>query len=377
MQPTADLVITRLNRFRPISQPVLRTLLAWAPWVCAFLLLADWLIGRGAFSRDVLRLSAAVAAILELTLFNHIFTRLPSRLIELYEQGIIQDETDRQTFIRWLDRFEREANSRLAWIGGLILALAGLSLTYPILYRLKYNQIPDPPIDLWLYYTTGNGGFVAPLLGFFLGLLVWRAGVLAFNLYRLGRDIDLRVLPEHPDRCGGLRSLGDLCLQLAMVVLIPAIFLAFWGIIENVVKLQGLQTGAELYGDSARRWLLFLVAAGFFLFFLPLDSIHQRMNRRRLQVQRELAELSSKMEQIAAQLREQAEQMTPAQGKECLDQLEFMDKIYQRSRRFPTWPFDARLLAGFASAQALPLLSLLGVGEPITKGLLIILGWIQ
>ena len=364
-------------RFQPISRPALRALLAWAPWVCAFLLLADWLIGRGAFSRDILRLSAAVAAVLELALFNHIFTRLPNRLAELYDQGVIQTEADRLAYVRWLDRFERESNSRLAWICGLVLALAGLSLTYPVLYRLNYGSLPEPPFNLWLYYTTGNAGFVAPLLGFFLGLLAWRAGVLAFNLYRLGRDIDLRVLPEHPDRCGGLRSLGDLCLQLAMVVLIPAIFLAVWGVAQGFIQLQALQTGAALYGDSARRWLLFLTAAGFFLFFLPLNSIHRRMDRRRLQVQRELAELSTKMEQIASELREQAEQMTPAQGKERLDQLEFMDKIYQRSRRFPTWPFDARLLAGFASAQALPLLSLLGVGEPITKGLLLLLGWIQ
>lgn len=377
MESSTDPVLARLSTLQPLSGKILRQALAWSPWVCAFLLLADWLVGRGAFTRDILRFTASVAAVLELALFQHLFSRLADRLSEFTQQGTLAGEPEQTAFLRWLERLEHDLNHPLAWTVAGLLGAACLALTYPVLYFFQTGAPAFTPQDTLVYYTWGNAGLVAPLVGLFLGLLVWRAGALAFNLYRLGRDVDLRVLPEHPDRCGGLRILGDLCLQLALVVLIPAIYLAFWGIAYNLVPLDAIRDGATLYADTARRGLLFLVAAAFFLFLMPVNAIHRRMLRRRAEVQRELAELSASMDQIAAELRDQADRITPAQGKERLERLDFMDKVFQRSKRFPTWPFDARLLAGFASAQVLPLLSLLGAGEPITKALLILFGWFQ
>jgi hypothetical protein len=185
-----------------------------------------------------------------------------------------------------------------------------------------------------------NGGFTAPLIGFLFGWLVWKGGVIARFIYLMGRDVDLKVLPEHPDRCGGLRSMGTLRLLLALLVLVPAIFLGFWGILVQYLALSGFQEGASLYGEASRRWLLVMVLAGFFLFLQPLYAIHRRMERKRMELQRELADLSTRIDQISTELRTQAETMTPAQGKERLDQLEFMDKIYQRAKDFPTWPLE-------------------------------------
>jgi hypothetical protein len=182
------------------------------------------------------------------------------------------------------------------------------------------------------------------------------------------------VLPEHPDRCGGLRAAGELCLQLALMMLVPAIFLSFWAVAVNFIQVPAKDQNTFSFivkyaKPIAQDWLLILTLAGFFLFFQPLYSIHRRMQRRRKEIQQELSEISAMIEEIAVELRQQADKMTSAQIKEKLEQLESLQMVYTRSSRFPTWPFDAKQLAAFGSAQLLPILSLVGASDKIIKAI--------
>jgi hypothetical protein len=367
-----DPILKELDQFQLFRSPILRKLVVWIPWVMSFLLLADWLVGPGIISRDQLRFPAFIAIILELVLLNVLLFNVTDRLTELYVQGVIpaNQEPINQAFARWLKQFQDDLVHSPAWIGGAILAVQGFGITYPALYLYETHKFP---FDFWgmiRYYTYQNLALITPLAGFYIGLLFWRVGVVALNLYRLGNDVNLQVLPEHPDRCGGLRAAGDLCLQLALMMLVPAIFLAFWAVAVNYVPVpKDSQATFDFFVRNlkpiAQNWLLILVILGFFMFFQPLYSIHRRMQRRRKEIQQELAEIAGMIEKITVELRQKADQMTSAQIKEKLDQLESLQMVYTRSSSFPTWPFDAKQLAALGSAQLLPLLSLFGASDKI------------
>ncbi len=371
-----DPILIELSQFQLFRSPTLRRLVVWIPWMLSFLMLADWLIGPGIVARDQLRFPAFIAIILELILLNVLLLNLVDKLSELYIQGVVpaNQGSINEAFERWLKRFQRDLDVSPAWIGGAILAIQGLGITYPAFYFYEVHKLP---FDFWgmlKYYSIGNFAFMTPLAGYYVGLLLWRVGLVALNLYRLGKNVDLQVLPEHPDHCGGLRAAGDLCLQMALMMLIPAIFLAFWAVAVNSVQVavadqNNFSFFVKYAKPIAQDWLLILTIAGFFLFFQPLYAIHRRMERRRKEIQQELSEISTMIEGIAVDLRQHADQMNSGQIKEKMEQLDSLQMVYTRSSHFPTWPFNGKQLAALGSAQLLPLLSLVGASDKIVKAI--------
>jgi hypothetical protein len=376
MDQETEPILTEVRRFRLFRSPILYGLVVWTPWILSFLLLADWLIGPGVFARDQLRLPAIIAVILEMVLLNVLLLNLPDKICELYIHGVVpaNQEQINQSFAHWLEKFGRDLSNSPAWIGGIILAVQALGITYPALYYYDTHRFP---FDFWgivKYYSYGNLAFLPPLLAFFVGMLFWQVGIVALNIYRLGKNVDLQVTPGHPDHCGGLRAAGDICLQLALMMLIPAIYLSFWAIAVNHVQVPlGNQADFQFFvkylAPIAQDWLLVLILAGFFIFFQPLYSVHRRMERRRQEIQQELGEISAVIESTSIELRQHADKMTASQIKEKLDQIEALQQVYSHSSKFPTWPFDIKQLAAFGSAQLLPLLSLLGASDKAVKAI--------
>ena len=66
------------------------------------------------------------------------------------------------------------------------------------------------------------------LLGFALGLVLCRILVFSIKFRELVYLFYLLFHLYHLYRCGGFRSLGDLCLWNALLVTVPAIFLGIW-----------------------------------------------------------------------------------------------------------------------------------------------------
>jgi len=57
--------------------------------------------------------------------------------------------------------------------------------------------------------------------------------------------------------------------------------------------------------------------------------------------------------------RAKADTLAPEQGKQRLETLEFVQKVYEQSKQIPTWPFDMDSLRRFAIAQAVTILGLI------------------
>jgi hypothetical protein len=368
--PHIDVAVERLRNLKVISSHPLRTAVASLPIVIVVLLLADWLIGSRAFAGDSFRLSGVLTIAVELFVLGQLFGNLPDALELIWARNLLVDSSDielhGQEFIKFINAFETSLNSRWASGIGILGAVAGIGATYPVRFFLQTGTSPFDPAGLLAYYLWGNAAFVAAPLGYLLGLLIWRVGAIAVYISKLGRNFEIRIQPNHPDQCGGLRPIGNLCLIIALLLLVPAVFLSVWGFATTFFNASG-EIYDQLWSGLFRQWLVVLSVLSLIAFLWPLYSIHLQMQRQRREIQTELDDLAQRIDELATELRTQAHTLTPEQGGEKLKSLEFMEKVYQENARIPVWPIDWQTMLKFSSAQAVPILSLLGTSETVIK----------
>jgi len=179
-------------------------------------------------------------------------------------QGIVR-ESARAGFVDVRLRMERRTGN--AWVEGLILVLA-----YVVAYQwltIGAARIPggtwfSQPADGLLQPTLAGWWTLLvalPLFWFLLGRWLWRFVTWGLML----RDIagcDLRLVPTHPDRCGGIAFIGQY----------PKTYLMFVFALSSVVAAGVLKTvvyaGASLL--SFKFALFGLVAFLVIAFVLPL-----------------------------------------------------------------------------------------------------------
>lgn len=363
-----DPVLVALNRFQGVRNRYLLWLIDYIPIILGLLLLADWLRGQGqsAFARDLFRLSSLLVVMVELIVLRVIFVRVPQDLRLVWTRGMIRSPNDSrrptEAYRAFIGEFEETLNARWAWLVGAAFAVIGFASTFAMRTLLATGRWPE--IDVVGYYFQKNFAINVVPLGYLMGLLAWRVGVIAFFVNRLGKRFELAIQPKHPDRCGGLKPLGDWCLAIALLLLLPALYFSFWGVLITFFPLS-FKLVADLWGGWYQQLLIVLSVAAVFLFVQPLYSIHLQMEQRRRDIQAELDELSHKIDEMMLELRTKADTLTPEQGKQRLETLEFMQKVYDQSKHVPTWPFDADSLWRFVAAQAVPLLGLISTTKPL------------
>ena len=369
-----DDVNVRLASFHVIPNKRSRTFFSLTPALLVLLVVMDWLIGNGAFSRDTFRMTAIMTVALLLVAIQILFDRLPKALDSIWKRNIIEGvKKDPSPLLNYIERFETSLNSNhQGWLS-LLFAVGGLLATYPFRYWIVGGEYPFNLTQTILYYFGGQAAVIAPVLGIFLGVLVWRVSVIAYYIGDLGEKFSFKVQVNHLDQSGGLKPIGNLAFNIAIIILIPSIFFAVWGFITTFFDTPGLQGYIALWGSLYRQLLLILIFLSFFAFIQPLNKIHQRMDAYAQMVQAELDGISAKIEALSHELRTQADTLPPGQGEEKLHAIEFMKKVYNQNSHIPTWPFDTKTLIQFGSAQVVPILSLLGTSGSMVdliKGIL-------
>ena len=363
-----DLVMERLADFNVVSHAYLRSTIAWLPTLLVVLLLVDWLIGSGVFAKDLFRLSGVVTIAIEFVILGLLFHRLPETLEALWQRGLIQypeeparlqDET-----VRFINSFEKALNSRWCWVVGIACALGGLGATYPARYFFQTGSSPFDFKGLLAYYLWGNLAIVAAPLGYLLGGMLWRVCIIAAYTSKHGGYFRIIAQPNHPDRTGGLKPLGDLCLTVALLVLVPAIYLSVWGFAATFIKTDA-EIYTQLWSGLFRQWLILLSLLALFSFLQPLYNVHLQMQKRRREIMAELNVLTQRIDDLSEELRTKAHTFAPKDGEEKLEELAFMKKVYLENSQIPTWPIEWKTFLKFISAQAVPILSLIGTSEPV------------
>jgi hypothetical protein len=237
-----------------------------------------------------------------------------------------------------LCRFKRELEAsvvkRWAPSGGLLVAL-GIALAFAI---VCYKRGPSPGC-LLLAATETLGGYIA---GCYLGRLACY-GTLGVRLFQEG--FVLRVVAGHLDGAGGLRPVGDFYFRQAMIVALPAVYLAVWLLLMPLDRFK-------MYGVWRKPYALLLalaIAFEWLAFFWPLWSFHREMAKQKRVLLPEADRLSSEIADIQHRL----EEGPPGDDAKALRET-LADKTvrYWAIEQLPVWPISPRVKRLFSINSA-------------------------
>lgn len=333
----------------------------YATWLMTFLLLVIlWpgnplqIPGRAEFA------SAYAAALVALWLFLGLMQNIPETFESLWLRGAVdcpsgaapkkpdssapagphpyeQLGPDYQAFVQELTRALNYKGQW--WLAGFFVVLA--LGWYLLLWKAAILRTPILLV----------GAVVEPLIAFMLGLMAWRMVTIGWKISRLARIYRINLLVIHPDRCGGLAPIGNLCLLNALIIAVAGIHIGAWSLLEPGYRFGGL--------------IVVPLGLSIFAFFIPMITVHTAMEKDKRAIQIQLDELSHRIHHEDRRLLEAGDYIPPARGEEWLAQVEMMYKLFDQHRSIPTWPVNWSIFGKFLIAEAVPVLSFVGLPKPI------------
>ncbi|MDK2831375.1 MAG: hypothetical protein PWQ75_1127 [Methanolobus sp.] len=241
----------------------------------------------------------------------------------------IEKEDFKERYLQFIQHFEDIINSPFKILSGIIFSL--------FVFTWKYNSIAEF------------------LIAFVIGIMAWKMTVTAIYIWKMGNDFCFEPQLGHADKCGGLSPLGDLCLWNAIIVTIPAVYLASWIIIGMITEPDSSYFLKSMEYSSLFFKLL-LVPAFFAIiaFFLPLWSTHQVMLKWRKKKQSQMDHLEQLINKLESRILEDANNMDEKEYEQIFREREIMEQIYHQSRRIPVWPFNISIISKFLLSQSIP-----------------------
>lgn len=251
-------------------------------------------------------------------------------------RGDAQPEVETQALLRWM-----------GWPGWTWIAVGvGVLQVFSSVHDLRNLAPPTwQSVNSVMIWSLQPLRFIA---FFVLVLIVVRHLLALINLNHLITTFPIEIAPLHPDSAGGLRPLGDYAFSFGLLAMVVS--LNFGMTLLRGQANPGVLT-AEFYGE-----LVFYLAAGPLLFFLPLWNVHTRMTAAKGRL---LAEIAEQFDQEYRLLLDDLRRdVLTAEG---VARMEAVQKIYHITRAAPEWPFNLALVSEFGAAIFLPILAPLGV----------------
>ncbi len=180
------------------------------------------------------------------------------------------------------------------------------------------------------------------VLSYFLLMLasfIWAYGHSMLGVYRLGK-LPLRLKSYAEDKGLGLRPFGLASLQLTSAYIVfPVGFI-----------LLSLISGSVAIGDIIL--LAVMLFVGLALFFLPLISIHGKLQEAK---RSELAWIAPRYARIVQQLKNESSQDGRVTGTDALaNELLMVRSIQQDIRQIQNWPIDVSIISRLVTLLLLP-----------------------
>lgn len=401
--PLATENILRAARgIKTVKSHWLATLLRVLPWlalIVALLVLFPGNLfeapGPQIFGTGVLTVVVVLFA------FQTLLARVPATLAALWRRKLIlaksnpadeeQGPDDKQSlnpdehaasYLAYVNEFERLLNNRRGQLGMVI--------AFELLVNIWLGFLN---LDFLSNLIRGDIGFlrlaelvINMTLAALIAPMAWRLIIIGLQIWRLPEKFDLKVQFEHPDQCGGLEPLGNLCLWNILIISLPLVFLGGWLLIAQsetssfsfyrTPLWQSVLGQAWAYDEEYKTLLWVLVPFTMMGFILPVWSTHRVMVEKREKL---LVGLDEHVENITNEWNAAMNQignLTTAERNEKLARLEFARQIYERQKHLPVWPINLNIFLKFASTQVLPLLSLTGLGPGIIDILSFLIKWI-
>ncbi len=286
----------------------------------------------------------------DLLLFTGVLTlilglRLVARMPDRFRDAITRLEHRQVLEFGAMSReqlFEEIRNKGDLWarVTGLLVALA---IGAAFLYALSIN----------FAWQRSLLGFAEMIAGYVVGNYLGRMasyGQLGWHLKK--RGLGIRLDPFHVDGVGGLKPVGDYYFYQAMVVAIPAIFLAVWWFLFPIWPRDYAHWENAYLGLMGLAFALEITA-----FILPLWSFHEIMVKQKEQWQ----EVADTLGNEIADLQRQLDSGAPEDAKKiALSRIKEKTERYWAIENMVTWPVDVRTRHQFRFNNILIFIPLMG-----------------
>lgn len=298
----------------------------------------------------------------------------------LMDQGVITGRK-KESIDSFGEIYNSGRNSTIRYLLGLAFVCVGIAFSYYIvldenLMRLLPGHQPADvsgfAVEFWLSNLLVGMGVILNV--FLIGCWIFELIITAALIYRAPGYFEIQIQPAHPDQCAGFKVVGDLCLKMVYIVLIPTLFVSFWLYVSKHVALSPVL--ASLIPDymlnlgfrtPAKVALGILILSGIAVFFWPMYTIHRRMVEEQLELQQELDKIATHIQQLDKSICQDPATMSADKRRKTLDEIDSLKELYLRMSNTPTWPFDRKVALKFASTQVVPFISLLSLGGPLGR----------
>ena len=327
--------------------------------------------------------SFVLTLVIMVLLVRSFFRQLRETTRRLIGQEVIvePEEAKDPNFVQTWHLLQDLRNPARFLTGAIFMAAAAAVICYVIYEQDLSGLLPGykmpPPLEAYstVIYITRllNSAWILVALyaiGNWMFILVQTG-----NLFRRLSDFfDLKMQPAHPDNCGGFKAAGDLYLKMAYVILAPAVFISIWLIVgknlepnstpQNIFPPYLAATGFRIPLNII---LGMFVISGMLIFIWPAYTLHNFLMEERAEQEEDLAAIASRIRVLNRVVLDDPT-FKPMDDRDLLlAEIDSLQDLYARTWKAPTWPFDRRITVKFVSTQAIPVLSLLGLGEPLAR----------
>jgi len=353
--------------FQPLRNRLWRMTLVFLPWV-----IMETLIFAKFFDKAC---SFPLAGSLCLTGFVTLWAArfflggIPIALEDIWESNIlsttktsgsgvlpeysIQISLER-SYVNFIHDFENYLNHSMQYACGILF--------FTIFFLVPFYWIESDPKTMHSLYSNLYSG-VLGFSYFFLGILAWRLWALSKTISGLSAKFTIVPKLGHPDNCGGLSPLGNLCLWSAFLVGIWGILLSAWVVVARMPQTKI----DDVYVQIAYSMLIAVLIIALLCFFYPLWSVHIAMLAGQSEVRRHLWKIGADIHQIESDLLQQTDSLKFDEDENNLNRLDFLRARYKELDSYPVWPFDIIIIKKLALSQSVPILTLTGFSEQIVK----------
>lgn len=269
----------------------------------------------------------------------------------------------RQKYQEFLDSYQQILLSNKRYISvGTIMFLSLVICLLSTRSALSDPTVPHVlwPVSVWTVRWLLVLGLlvVALIFGYFFGIGAWTMGITGWYVKKLTFTFDINIQPSHPDRCGGLKILGDFCFAMALPLLIGAILLGTWGIgtvlFPSIIADSHLRPILAFAGNAVL--FLFALPLAFIAFFLPLWDIHRQMAASKEVYEDSFADRMAVLEE---RIQSSLDKGTLEEAKATKEEMDILQAIHLEAVHYPTWPFDRRIFLALLTTQIVPAVNLI------------------
>jgi hypothetical protein len=333
---------------------------------------------------DLFYLSGGLTIVLCILFTRTLFEKFPQVFVMIWRRGVlcpkqngirVADKASRPLMSNTLLSFTQAASDRMNDSRQIVCGALGISVVLWTIWLLDKDVLESTYMNFHSIFS-GYGTIALIRLTFILaafvgGLIAWRIIVIADTVAKLGKQFDFDLQINHPDGCGGLRPIGDLCLGLAYSIAPVPIMLGAWLVFINFLDIRFLRMDPNNLAPLSSTIVFLMIPVAIlcvFSFFFPLGSIHTSMLRAKSRLQIELDEISQEIHQLSSKLLIDANRLAPQEGTSVEEKIEFLKRVYAHNSQIPTWPYRSTHIWGLISTQIVPSLGVISSIVGFIKG---------